>query len=50
MIKKQTRIAKQLNCEYISSVLSKSMKVRAYMRDAKTSLIVIILKTKQEKT
>jgi hypothetical protein len=27
--KKQTRIAKQLNCEYISSVLSKSMKVRA---------------------
>jgi hypothetical protein len=29
MIKKQARIAKQLNCEYISSVLSKSMKVRA---------------------
>jgi hypothetical protein len=29
MIKKQTSIAKQLNCEYISSVLSKSMKVRA---------------------
>jgi hypothetical protein len=39
--KKQTRIAKQLNCEYISSVLSKSMKVRAMQQCEQNKKMVL---------